>query len=93
MRLKKNFATQIRGYALIKPQFVGLLQFNAAKHEDVNLESIFQVLDKDGVGRIDGLGLLAGIALCCDGSFEEKVKVRVCVSPDYFQKESNSFSM
>mmetsp|Transcript_22742 Transcript_22742/g.59395 ORF Transcript_22742/g.59395 Transcript_22742/m.59395 type:complete len:1236 (-) Transcript_22742:3383-7090(-) len=74
VHLKKAFATQIRGYALIKPQFVGLLQFKKAAHEDVQLESIFQVLDKDGVGRVDGLGLVAGIALCCDATFEEKVK-------------------
>ena len=48
-------------------------QLQKALHDDTSLESIFKVLDQDGDGRIDGLQFMAGVALCCRASFEEKV--------------------
>ena len=38
------------------------------------MEKLFEVLDNDHDGRIDGLELLGGLALCCKASFEEKSK-------------------
>jgi echinoderm microtubule-associated protein-like 6 len=39
-----------------------------------SLEILFDTLDNDNDGRIDGLELLAGLTLCCHGEFEEKAK-------------------
>jgi EF-hand domain len=36
----------------------------------VPLRALFKALDNDGDGRIDGLELIGGLALCCRGTFE-----------------------
>jgi Ca2+-binding EF-hand superfamily protein len=72
--LKNRFQKHIRGYSAVMDQFVGVISFRQALHDDVSLESIFKVLDKDGDGRIDGLQFMAGVALCCRATFDEKVK-------------------
>jgi hypothetical protein len=40
----------------------------------VSIEELFDVLDNNHDGRIDGLELLGGLELCCKASFEEKSK-------------------
>ena len=39
-----------------------------------SLDKLFDKIDNDGDGRIDGLEFLGGVALCCRGTFEEKAK-------------------
>ena len=45
--------------------------------EFVELPILFDILDNDNDGRIDGLELLGGLALICKGSFEEKARCRL----------------
>ena len=51
-----------------------MLAFKDSVREHVDLEILFEVLDNDHDGRIDGLEFLGGLALCCQGSFEDKAK-------------------
>ena len=60
--LKNRFQKHIRGYSVVMDQFVGVISFKKALHDDTSLESIFKVLDQDGDGRIDGLQFMAGVA-------------------------------
>lgn len=73
--MRKRFTEQIRGFSMVKAQFEGLISFKKALHDDVSLTAIFKVIDSDGDGRIDGLAFLAGVCLCCSGTFEEKVRL------------------
>lgn len=69
--LKHRFDAHGGNFGLIVPEFVDLLSF---KRPPVNEpEAVFAVLDHDNNGRIDGLELLASLAMICDGPFESKV--------------------
>jgi len=53
-----------------RAQFVSVLEF---KHDLSSVvDKLFERIDNDGDGRIDGLEFLGGITLCCRGTFEEK---------------------
>jgi microtubule-associated protein-like 6 len=67
-RLRK----QVSGFALVEAEFEGIMSFKKNMEEIVTLEELFDILDNDNDGRIDGLELLGGLALVCQGSFEEK---------------------
>ena len=43
-------------------------------HLHLHLHLQIDVLDNDHDGRIDGLEFIGGLALCCQGTFEEKAK-------------------
>lgn len=72
--LLKRFQTQIHGFAIVEAQFETIIAFKPEVAEHVELEILFEILDNDHDGRIDGLELLGGIALCCHASFEEKAR-------------------
>jgi WD40 repeat protein/Ca2+-binding EF-hand superfamily protein len=72
--LLKRFQTQIHGYAIVEAQFEMIISFKPEVVEHVDLELLFDILDNDHDGRIDGLELLGGLALCCHSSFEEKCR-------------------
>ena len=65
---------QFMAFALVEAQFESILAFKEDISKHVPLETLFEVLDNDHDGRIDGLEFLGGLALCCQGSFEEKAK-------------------
>lgn len=67
-RLRK----QVSGFALVEAEFEGIMSFKKNMEDIVTLEELFEILDNDNDGRIDGLELLGGLALVCQGSFEEK---------------------
>jgi Ca2+-binding EF-hand superfamily protein len=50
------------------------MSFKGEVSKHVPLETLFQILDNDHDGRIDGLELLGGLILCCQASFEDKTK-------------------
>ncbi|GMH68416.1 hypothetical protein TrRE_jg1209, partial [Triparma retinervis] len=54
-------------------QFVSVLSFKGELSTSF-LSTLFDKLDNDGDGRIDGLEFMGGITLCCKGTFEEKAK-------------------
>lgn len=70
----KRFHTQIHGFALVEAQFETIIAFKPSVSDHVPLEQLFEILDNDHDGRIDGLELLGGIALSCHASFEEKAR-------------------
>jgi WD40 repeat protein/Ca2+-binding EF-hand superfamily protein len=72
--LKKRFTTQVNGFALVEAQFETIMSFKKDVTNFVSLEELFKVLDNDNDGRLDGLELLGGIALCCQATFEEKAQ-------------------
>ena len=72
--LLKRFQTQIHGFAIVEAQFETIIAFKPEVAEHVELEILFEILDNDHDGRMDGLELLGGIALCCHASFEEKAR-------------------
>jgi WD40 repeat protein/Ca2+-binding EF-hand superfamily protein len=72
--LYQRFQRSVYGFALVEAQFESILAFNENISKYVNLETLFEVLDNDHDGRIDGLEFLGGLALCCQGTFEEKAK-------------------
>jgi echinoderm microtubule-associated protein-like 6 len=72
--LAKRFRTQVFGYALVEAQFESIISFKENMTKNFSLEILFDTLDNDNDGRIDGLELLAGLTLCCHGEFEEKAK-------------------
>lgn len=71
--LFKRFKSQINGFALVEAQFESIISFKKIS-ANVQLEALFDILDNDHDGRIDGLELLGGLALCCHGSLEEKAR-------------------
>ena len=77
--LRRRFTTLCRGYSVVLDQFVALVTFKKALHEDVSFASIFRVIDSDGRGRIDGLELMAAVALACRAPLEEKVPAYPCL--------------
>lgn len=72
--LFKRFRTQVFGFALVEAQFESIMSFKESLKKHVSLEELFHILDDDHDGRIDGLELLGGLALCCQASFEEKAR-------------------
>eukprot|EP01039_Chlorochromonas_danica_P011314 gene11314-12624_t len=72
--LLKRFRNQIHGFALVEAQFETIMSFKPSVAEYVELETLFAILDNDHDGRIDGLELLGGLALCCHASFEDKAR-------------------
>ncbi|KAE9207415.1 hypothetical protein PF004_g17034 [Phytophthora fragariae] len=66
-RFKKTF-----GFAVTASQFESLLLLKAP--DSVGIEEIFEVLDTNRDGRVDGLELLAALACVCRASFEDKAR-------------------
>ena len=64
--LWQRFQRSVYGFALVEAQFESILAFKERSVRDhVDLEVLFEVLDNDHDGRIDGLEFLGGLALCC----------------------------
>lgn len=72
--LLKRFRMQIYGFALVEVQFESLMAFKPGLAKKIPLNVLFDVLDNDSDGRVDGLELLGGLALICQGSFEDKAR-------------------
>jgi Ca2+-binding EF-hand superfamily protein len=85
--LFKRFRTQVFGFALVEAQFESIMSFKESLKKHVPLDELFRILDDDHDGRIDGLELLGGLALCCQASFEEKI--RFCFELYDFNLNSN----
>ena len=72
--LLRHFRLQVHGFAIVEAQFESMMSFKKTVKEYVDIETLFDILDNDQDGRIDGLELLGGLALCCQASFEEKAR-------------------
>ena len=72
--LRDRFVKQVFGYSLVQAQFECVMAFKERPPGSVTLEQLFQVLDNDNDGRIDGLELVGGLTLTCRASFEEKAR-------------------
>lgn len=72
--LHKRLRLQVYGYALVEAQFESIMTFKEGLVDQICMESLFAILDNDHDGRIDGLELLGGLALCCQATFEEKAR-------------------
>jgi len=58
--LWKRFQRSVYGFALVEAQFESILAFKESVGDHVNLELLFEILDNDHDGRIDGLEFLGG---------------------------------
>jgi len=67
--------TQIFGFCMIESQFESVVSFRSDITNYCSIENLFEILDNDNDGRIDGLEFIAGIAIVCKASFEDKVKL------------------
>jgi Ca2+-binding EF-hand superfamily protein len=65
---------QVFGFAMVETQFEAVMQFKQNAQADIDIQVLFDVLDNDNDGRIDGLEFLAGVALVCQASVEEKAR-------------------
>lgn len=72
--LYKRFQNQVYGFALVEAQFESIIAFKPEVAQHVPLELLFDILDNDNDGRVDGLELLGGLTLCCHATFEEKAR-------------------
>lgn len=72
--LYKRLRLQVYGYALVEAQFESIMGFMEDVSKQTSIEILFDILDNDHDGRIDGLELLGGLALCCQASFEDKAR-------------------
>ena len=72
--LWKRFQKTVFGFALVEAQFESIMAFKDLSKHNVDLELLFEILDYNHDGRIDGLELLGGLALCCQASFEDKAR-------------------
>jgi len=72
--LLKRFRNQIHGFAIVEAQFESIMAFKPNLADHVHLELLFEILDNDHDGRIDGLELLGGLTLVCQATFEEKAR-------------------
>ena len=72
--LYKRLRLQVYGYALVEAQFESIMGFKEDVSKQTSIEVLFDILDNDHDGRIDGLELLGGLALCCQASFEDKAR-------------------
>jgi Ca2+-binding EF-hand superfamily protein len=70
--LHKRFRIQINGFAIVEAQFESILAFKPELTKYVEFEDLFEILDNDHDGRLDGLELLGGIAQVSNSTFEEK---------------------
>lgn len=59
---------------MVEAQFESIITFHKSVAKHISLELLFEVLDNDHDGRIDGLELLGGLALCCQATLEEKAR-------------------
>ncbi|ETN15717.1 hypothetical protein PPTG_21985 [Phytophthora nicotianae INRA-310] len=66
-RFKKTF-----GFAVTANQFESLLLLKSA--ESVGTEEVFEVLNANHDGRVDGLELLAALVCVCRAMFEDKAR-------------------
>ncbi|KAG7392955.1 Echinoderm microtubule-associated protein-like 1 [Phytophthora pseudosyringae] len=66
-RFQKTF-----GFAITASQFESLLLLKAP--ESVGVDEVFEVLDANRDGRVDGLELLAALACVCRATFEDKAR-------------------
>ena len=82
-QLHWNFKTLINSFSLVEPQFECVMAFKKMKGKaqsekdttHVPLSTIFKALDNDKDGRVDGLELISGLALICQGSLEERARL------------------
>ena len=65
---------QIYGFALVEVQFESLMAFKPGLSKVIPLNILFDILDNDHDGRVDGLELLGGLCLICQGTFEDKAR-------------------
>ena len=72
--LFRRLRLQVHGYALVEAQFESIMTFKEGLTKLISLECLFEILDNDHDGRIDGLELLGGLALCCQAAFEDKAR-------------------
>ena len=72
--LRKRFTMQVNGFAIVEAQFESIMSFKKDISKYNSLEVLFEILDNDHDGRLDGLELLGGLTLCCQASFEEKAQ-------------------
>eukprot|EP00636_Phaeomonas_parva_P008104 CAMPEP_0118868616 /NCGR_PEP_ID=MMETSP1163-20130328/12066_1 /TAXON_ID=124430 /ORGANISM="Phaeomonas parva, Strain CCMP2877" /LENGTH=2540 /DNA_ID=CAMNT_0006803335 /DNA_START=188 /DNA_END=7810 /DNA_ORIENTATION=- len=72
--LHQRFLKQVFGFSLVQAQFDCVMAFKEPPPGAPSLEQLFQVLDHDSDGRIDGLELIGGLALTCRATFEEKAR-------------------
>lgn len=72
--LHKRFRMQIHGFALVKAQFESIFSCKSEMLSEIGTDLMFEILDNDHDGRIDGLELLGGLTLCCRGTLEEKAR-------------------
>ena len=72
--LNKRLRLQVHGYALVEAQFESIMTFKEGLIDQFCMETLFAILDNDHDGRIDGLELLGGLALCCQATFEDKAR-------------------
>jgi WD40 repeat protein/Ca2+-binding EF-hand superfamily protein len=72
--LYRRFQAEVYGFALVELQFESILSFKPDISTHVALEDLFEILDNDNDGRLDGLELLGGLLLCCNATFEEKAR-------------------
>jgi Ca2+-binding EF-hand superfamily protein len=72
--LFKRLRSQVNGYSLVEAQFESIILFKEGLRDSICMETLFDIIDNDHDGRIDGLELLGGLALCCQASFEDKAR-------------------
>lgn len=72
--LFKRLRSQVNGYSLVEAQFESIILFKEGLSNSICMETLFDIIDNDHDGRIDGLELLGGLALCCQASFEDKAR-------------------
>ena len=65
LRLLHSEFTKLGGFSMIRSQFLQVLSFRESSFQSVSLDKVFDAIDNDGDGRIDGLEFLGGVALVC----------------------------
>jgi len=68
------FRKQVHGFAIVATQFETLMGIKPEVSAYVDIQTLFEVLDNDNDGRIDGLEFLGGVGLICRGSLEDKAR-------------------
>lgn len=66
------YLEKLHGLSLSANQFEEMISIKQS--ESVTSQAIFEVIDQNCDGRIDGLEFIGGLILCCQGSFEEKAR-------------------
>jgi Ca2+-binding EF-hand superfamily protein len=64
----------VHGFAIVATQFETLMGIKPEVSAYVDIQTLFEVLDNDNDGRIDGLEFLGGVGLICRGSLEDKAR-------------------